>query len=61
MDFYESIIKGLSEAVDYQQGKITTRKTVEAWDKCRNKPEGTSRHLLKVVRDDPIFLQRFQI
>ena len=61
MSVYESIIQGLSEAVDYQQGKISARKTGEAWDKDRNKPEGTSRRLLEVVRDDPVLLQRFKI
>ena len=35
-------------------------KTVEAWENGRNKPEGSSRRLLEVVRDDPGFLQRFQ-
>jgi putative transcriptional regulator len=93
-------MQGLTEAVDYQQGKITTRKTkltikpvttfnnedvkqirrstglsqvmfagslgvspktVEAWENGRNKPEGTSRRLLEVVRDDPGFLLRFQV
>jgi putative transcriptional regulator len=99
MSVYESIIQGLTEAVDYQQGKITARKTkltikpvstfnnedikqirqktglsqvmfagslgvspktVEAWENGRNKPEGSSRRLLEIVRDDPGFLQRFQ-
>ena len=27
MNMYESIMQGLTEAVDYQQGKITARKT----------------------------------
>ncbi|MCL2478466.1 MAG: helix-turn-helix domain-containing protein, partial [Treponema sp.] len=35
-------------------------KTVEAWENGRNKPEGASRRLLEIVRDDPGFLQRFQ-
>ena len=35
-------------------------KTVEAWENGRNKPEGASRRLLELVRDDPCFLQRFQ-
>lgn len=99
MNVYESIMKGLDEAVDYQQGKISARKTkltikpvntfnnkeiklirqrtglsqvmfagslgvspktVEAWENGKNKPEGASRRLLEVVRDDPSFLQRFQ-
>jgi putative transcriptional regulator len=100
MSVYESVMQGLSEAVDYQQGKITacktkltvkpvssfnnedikqirkrtglsqvmfasslgvSPKTVEAWENGRNKPEGTSRRLLEIVRDDPGFLQRFQV
>jgi len=35
-------------------------KTVEAWENGRNKPEGASRRLLEIVRDDPCFLKRFQ-
>ena len=35
-------------------------KTVEAWENGRNKPEGASRRLLEIVRDDPSFLVRFQ-
>ena len=99
MSVYESILQGLSEAVDFQQGKIKVRKaklsikpihtfsnddikqirkktglsqvmfassmgvshkTVEAWENGRNKPDGASRRLLEVVRDDPGFLIRFQ-
>jgi len=99
MSVYESIMQGLTEAVDYQQGKIHARKTrmtikpvdtfnnndikqirqstglsqvmfagslgvspktVEAWENGRNKPEGASRRLLEIVRDDPGFLKRFQ-
>jgi len=99
MSVYESIMQGLTEAVDYQHGKIHARKTrltikpvvafntedikrirqktglsqvvfagslgvspktVEAWENGRNKPEGASRRLLEVVRDDPDFLMRFQ-
>jgi len=95
---YESIMQGLTEAVDYQQGKTNARKirltikpvvsfntedikqirqktglsqvvfagslgvspkTVEAWENGRNKPEGASRRLLEIVRDDPGFLERF--
>jgi len=100
MNVYESITQGLSEAIDYQQSKITPRrtkltikpvdtfntddikqirqktglsqvifagslgvspKTVEAWENGRNKPEGASRRLLEIVRDDPGFLRRFQV
>ena len=100
MTVYESIMQGLTEAVDYQQGKIKPRKTrltikpaetftnddikrirqqtglsqamfagllgvspktVEAWENDRNKPEGSSRRLLEIVRDDPGFIKRFQV
>ena len=99
MSVYDSIMQGLTEAIDYQQGKIPSRKvkltikpvdtfnnddikrirqrtglsqvmfagslgvspkTVEAWENGRNKPEGASRRLLELVRDDPGFLRRFQ-
>ena len=99
MNIYESIMQGLTEAADYQQGKIPARKTkltikpvvafntedikqirkktglsqvvfagslgvslktVEAWENGRNKPEGASRRLLEVIRDDSEFLRRFQ-
>jgi putative transcriptional regulator len=92
-------MQGLTEAADYQQGKIRARKikltikpvdtfntseikqirqstglsqvmfagslgvspkTIEAWENGRNKPEGASRRLLEIVRDDPNFLVRFQ-
>jgi putative transcriptional regulator len=36
-------------------------KTVEAWENGRNKPEGASRRLLEIVRDNPEFLARFQV
>ena len=99
MNVYKSITQGLTEAIDYQQGKINARmtkliikpvdnfntddikqirqrtglsqvifagslgvspKTVEAWENGRNKPEGASRRLLEIVRDDLEFLRRFQ-
>ena len=99
MSVYESIMQGLNEAVGYQQGKITARKTkitikpvdsfnnidikrirqrtglsqvmfagslgispktIEAWENGRNKPEGASRRLLEIVRDDPNIIKRFQ-
>ena len=99
MSVHKSTMQGLTEAMDYQQGKIHARKTrltikpvvtfdtddiklirqktglsqvkfagsmgvsprtVEAWEYGRNKPEGASRRLLEIVRDDPGFLKRFQ-
>jgi putative transcriptional regulator len=98
MNVYESIVQGLTEATDYQQGKTRARKTkltikpvetfttedikqirqktglsqvtfagtlgvspktIEAWENGRNHPEGASRRLLEIVRDDPGFLGRF--
>jgi len=100
MNVYESIMQSLTEAVNYQQRKISLRKThltvkpvvifknndikrirqktglsqvmfagslggssktVEAWENGRNKPEGSSRRLLEIVRDDPDFLKRFEV
>jgi len=100
MNVYESIMQGLTEAVDYQQGKVKAQKikltikpvdnfntgdikqirqktglsqvifagslgvspkTVEAWENGRNKPDGASRRLLEIVRDDPTFIKRFQL
>jgi len=99
MGVFNSIMQGLNEAEEYQQGKISARKiklsikpvaafntedikrirrktglsqvmfagsmgvsakTVEAWENGRNKPEGASRRLLEIVKDDPEFLTRFQ-
>ncbi len=98
MSVYESILQGLNEAEQYQQGNISARKTkltikpvetfstddikqirkktglsqvsfagtigvspktIEAWENGRNKPEGTARRLLEVIRDDPNFVMRF--
>ena len=100
MNVYESIMQGLTEVLDYQQGKVKARrtkltikpvdtfnnddikqirqrtglsqvvfagslgvspKTVEAWENGRNKPDGASRRLLEIVRDDPTFIKRFQV
>lgn len=100
MSVYKSIMQGLTEAAEYQKGKISVRKnrltikpvgtfnteeikrirkktglsqamfagsigvaakTVEAWENGRNKPEGSSRRLLEIVRDNPGFLRQFQV
>jgi putative transcriptional regulator len=99
VNVYENIMQGLTEAVEYQHGKVKARrtnltikpvatfdtddikqirkknglsqimfagsigvspKTVEALENGRNKPEGASRRLFEIVRDDPAFLRRFQ-
>jgi putative transcriptional regulator len=50
---------GLSQAM-FAGSLGVSPKTVEAWENGRNKPEGASRRLLEIVRDDPGFLRRFQ-
>jgi putative transcriptional regulator len=50
---------GLSQAM-FAGSLGVSPKTVEAWESGRNKPEGASRRLLEIVRDDPGFLRRFQ-
>jgi len=37
-----------------------SKKTIEAWEHARTKPEGAARRLLEVVREEPGFLIRFQ-
>jgi putative transcriptional regulator len=49
---------GLSQVV-FANSLGVSPKTVEAWENGRNKPEGASRRLLEIVRDDPDFLSRF--
>jgi putative transcriptional regulator len=50
---------GLSQVI-FAGSLGVSPKTVEAWENGRNKPEGASRRLLEIVRDDPEFLRRFQ-
>ena len=50
---------GLSQVV-FAGSLGVSSKTVEAWENGRNKPEGVSRRLLAIVRDDPGFLRQFQ-
>jgi putative transcriptional regulator len=50
---------GLSQVI-FAASLGVSSKTAEAWENGRNKPEGASRRLLEVVRDDPGFLRRFQ-
>ena len=73
MNVYESIMQGLTEDIKRIRQKTglsqvifagslgVSPKTVEAWENGRNKPEGDSRRLLEVIRDDPDFLKRFQL
>ncbi len=100
MSVYTSIMRGLDEAVQYQEGKIPVRrtkiavkpvelfssedikqirkdlsltqvlfastlgvskKTVEAWECGRNSPEGPSRRLLQLLRDDPDLIDQLML
>lgn len=100
MNVYESIIKGLTEAIEYEQGNGKARKmkctvnpapefnsqeikalrlslgmtqstfaevmgvsqkTVEAWEAGTNKPLGTARRFLGVLRSDPTLLTKCDI
>ena len=49
---------GLSQVI-FAGSMGVSPKTVEAWENGRNKPEGASRRLLEIVRDDSGFLERF--
>ena len=100
MSVYESIIKGLSEAVEYEKGSGKARtakctvnpapeftaqeikdirlsfgmtqltfaevmgvsvKTVEAWEAGTNKPIGSARRFLGVLKAEPELLSRVNI
>jgi putative transcriptional regulator len=50
---------GLSQAM-FAGSLGVSPKTGEACENGRNNPEGASRRLLEIVRDDPEFLRRFQ-
>ena len=100
MGVYESIIQGLNEAIDYENGKGKARvakctvnpapefnaeqikevrlslgmtqvtfaevmgvslKTVEAWEAGTNKPIGSARRFLSVLKADPSTLTKCDI
>lgn len=100
MGVYESIIQGLTEAVEYEKGNGKARtakctvnpapeftsqeikdirlgfgmtqltfaevmgvsvKTVEAWEAGTNKPIGSARRFLSVLKADPTLLSRVNI
>ncbi|MBI9095325.1 MAG: helix-turn-helix domain-containing protein [Sphaerochaeta sp.] len=49
---------GLSQVV-FASSLGVSKKTVEAWECGRNKPEGPSRRLLQIIRDNPAFIKQF--
>ena len=97
---YDSIIKGLNEAVQISKGELKGRsksisitpvsefsneeikclrsnlhltqlafaqligvsaKTVEAWEKGTNTPNGPARRLIGMIKDDPRLMERFHL
>ena len=100
MSVYESILNGLNEAIEYENGRGTARvakctvnpvpdfnaaeikevrnslgmtqatfaqvmgvsqKTVEAWEAGTNKPVGSARRFLSIVKMDPTLLTKWNI
>ncbi len=51
---------GLSQVV-FASSIGVSPKTVEAWERGRNKPEGPSRRLLGLIRDNPDVIKQFII
>ena len=51
---------GLSQVI-FAASLGVSPQAVEAWEYGKNKPDGASRRLLEIVRDDPAFLLRFQV
>ena len=51
---------GLSQVI-FAASLGVSPQAVEAWEYGKNKPDGASRRLLEIVRDDPTFLLRFQM
>lgn len=49
---------GLSQVV-FASSLGVSKKTVEAWERGRNTPEGPSRRLLQLIRDNPEVLDQY--
>ena len=45
--------------VDFASIMGVSKKTVEAWEAGRNKPEGPARRLLAMVQEDPTILDKY--
>jgi len=48
---------GLSQAI-FASSLGVSKKTVEAWERGRNTPEGPSRGLLQLIRDNPEVIEQ---
>ena len=51
---------GLSQIV-FASSLGVSKKTVEAWERGRNTPAGTSRRLLQLIRDNPEVIEQYMI
>ena len=51
---------GLSQVV-FASSLGVSKKTVEAWERGRNTPEGSSRRLLQLIRDNPEVIEQYMI
>ena len=51
---------GLSQSI-FASSLGVSKKTVEAWERWRNAPEGPSRRLLQLIRDNPVVIEQYFI
>lgn len=51
---------GLSQVL-FASSLGVSKKTVEAWERGRNTPEGPSRRLLQLIRDNPEMLNQYML
>ncbi|MFA7671856.1 MAG: helix-turn-helix domain-containing protein [Sphaerochaetaceae bacterium] len=51
---------GLSQVV-FASSLGVSKKTVEAWERGKNTPEGPSRRLLQLIRDNPEVIEQYLI
>ncbi|MEA5028206.1 MAG: helix-turn-helix domain-containing protein [Sphaerochaeta associata] len=51
---------GLSQVI-FASSLGVSKKTVEAWERGKNTPEGPSRRLLQLIRDNPDMIEQYMI
>ncbi|NCC13126.1 MAG: helix-turn-helix domain-containing protein [Spirochaetia bacterium] len=51
---------GLSQVL-FASSLGVSKKTVEAWERGRNTPEGPSRRLLQLIRDNPKVIEHYVV
>ena len=51
---------GMSQIV-FASSLGVSKKTVEAWERGRNTPEGPSRRLLQLIRDNPKVIEHYVV